>query len=124
MVGLDARGCLPLLWSWRGVRVGFFAFYSESREEESFGSQGIDSQWYEYWNRWVGLFDWDVGRGERRIDVFFESGPAVEMGDGGSRVEYQQAVWIAAYDGEDGCGYSMEVVTLPRGAADAVVLDV
>ena len=112
------------MWSWRGVRVGFFAFYSESREKDSFGSQGIDSQWYDYWNRWVGLFEWDVGRGERGVGVFFEAGPAVEMWNGGAGMEYQQAVWIAADDGEDCCGYSMEVVALPRGAANAVVLDV
>ena len=39
-------------------------------------------------------------------------------------MEYQQAVWIAADDGEDGGGYTVEVVALPRRAADSVVLNI
>ena len=46
------------------------------------------------------------------------------MGNGGSCVEYQQTVRVAADDGENGSGYSVEVVALPCGAANAVVLDV
>ncbi len=46
------------------------------------------------------------------------------MGYGGSCMEYQQTVRIAADDGENGGGYSMEVVAFPRGAADAVVLNI
>ena len=65
-----------------------------------------------------------VGRGERGVGVFLESGPAVEMGDVGAGMEYQKAVWVAADDGEDGGGDTVEVVVLPRGAAYAVVLNV
>ena len=39
-------------------------------------------------------------------------------------MEYQKAVRIAADDGEDGCGYTVEVVALPCGTADAVVLNI
>ena len=39
-------------------------------------------------------------------------------------MEYQKAVWIAADDWEDGGCYTVEVVALPRGAADTVVLDI
>lgn len=39
-------------------------------------------------------------------------------------MEYQQTIWIAADDGEDGGCYTVEIVTLPRGAADAVVLNI
>ena len=46
------------------------------------------------------------------------------MGNGGSCVEYQQTVRVAADDGENGSGYSVEVVALPCGAADAVVLNI
>ena len=46
------------------------------------------------------------------------------MGNVGSGMEYQQTVWIAADDGEDGGGDTVEVVVFTRGAADAVVLDV
>ena len=46
------------------------------------------------------------------------------MGDVGAGMEYQQTVWIAADDGEDGGGDAVEVVVLPCGAAHAVVLDV
>ena len=46
------------------------------------------------------------------------------MGDVGAGMEYQQTVWIATDDGEDGGGDAVEVVALPRGAADAVVLNV
>ena len=42
----------------------------------------------------------------------------------GAGMEYQKAVGIAADDGEDGGGDAVEVVVLPRRAADAVVLDV
>ena len=46
------------------------------------------------------------------------------MWDGSAGMEYQQAVWIAADDGEDGGGYAMEVVALPCRAADSVVLNI
>ena len=46
------------------------------------------------------------------------------MGNVGAGVEYQQTVWIAADDGEDGGGDAVEVVVFTRGTADAVVLDV
>ena len=46
------------------------------------------------------------------------------MGYGGSCMEYQQTVRIAADDGEDGGGDTVEVVVFTRGAANAVVLDV
>ena len=46
------------------------------------------------------------------------------MGDVGAGMEYQKAVWIAADDGEDGGGDTVEVVVLPRRAADAVVLNI
>ena len=69
------------------------------------------------WDRRVGLLYRDVGRGERRVGVFFEAGPAVEMGDVGAGMEYQKAVWIAADDGEDGGGDAVEVVVFTRGAA-------
>ena len=46
------------------------------------------------------------------------------MGDVGAGMENEKAVWIAADDGEDGGGDAVEVVTLPHGTADAVVLNV
>ena len=46
------------------------------------------------------------------------------MGDVGAGMEYQQTVGIAADDGEDGGGNTVEVVVFTRGAANAVVLDV
>ena len=46
------------------------------------------------------------------------------MWDGCSCMEYQQTIRIAADDGENGSGYPMEVVALPRGTADAVVLNI
>ena len=46
------------------------------------------------------------------------------MGNIGAGMEYQQTVWIAADDGEDGGGDTVEVVVFTRGAANAVVLDV
>ena len=46
------------------------------------------------------------------------------MGDVGAGVEYEKAVWIAADDGKDGGGDTVEVVVFTRGAANAVVLDV
>ena len=58
------------------------------------------------------------------VGVFFEAGPAVEVGDVGAGVEDQKAVGIAGDDGEDGCGDAAEVVVFPCGAANAVVLDV
>ncbi len=61
---------------------------------------------------------------ECRVGVFFEAGPAVEVGDVGAGVEDQQAVGIARDDGEDGCGDAAEVVVFPGGAAHAVVLNV
>ena len=66
--------------------------------------------------RWVGR--------EGGVGVFFEAGPAVEVGDVGAGVEYQQAVGVARDDGEDGCGDAAEVVVFPCGTAYAVVLDV
>ena len=39
-------------------------------------------------------------------------------------MKYQKTVRIAADDWEDGCGYTVEVVALPRGTADAVVLNI
>ena len=66
--------------------------------------------------RWVGLEGW--------VGVFFEAGPAVEVGDVGAGVEDQKAVGIARDDGEDGCGDAAEVVVFPGGAAHAVVLNV
>ena len=64
-----------------------------------------------------------MGR-EGGVGVFFEAGPAVEVGDVGAGVEYQQAVGVAAYYGEDGGGDAAEVVVFPCGAAYAVVLNV
>ena len=46
------------------------------------------------------------------------------MGDVGAGMEYQKTVGVAADDGEDGGGDTVEVVVLPRGAANAVVLNV
>ena len=46
------------------------------------------------------------------------------MGDVGAGMEYKKTVWIAADDGEDCGGDTVEVVVLPRRAAYAVVLDV
>ena len=46
------------------------------------------------------------------------------MWDVGAGMEYQKAVGVAADDGEDGGGDAVEVVVLPCGAADAVILDV
>ena len=46
------------------------------------------------------------------------------MGDIGAGMEYQQTVGIAADDGEDGGGDTVEVVVFTRGTAHAVVLDV
>ena len=46
------------------------------------------------------------------------------MGNVGAGMEYQQAVRIAADDGEDGGGDAVEVIVFTRGAAHAVVLDV
>ena len=46
------------------------------------------------------------------------------MGNVGAGVEYQKTAGIAADDGEDGGGYSVEVVVFTRGTAYAVVLDV
>ncbi len=66
--------------------------------------------------RWVGR--------EGGVGVFFEAGPAVEVGDVGAGVEDQQAVGVARDDGEDGCGDAAEVVVFPCGAAHAVVLNV
>ena len=70
----------------------------------------------------LGFERW-VGR-ECGVGVFFEAGPAVEVGDVGAGVEYQQAVGVATYYGEDGGGYAAEVVVFPCGAAYAVVPDV
>ena len=58
------------------------------------------------------------------VGVFFEAGPAVEVGDVGAGVEDQETVGIAAYYGEDGGGDAAEVVVFPCGAAHAVVLNV
>ena len=46
------------------------------------------------------------------------------MGDVGAGMEYQKTVGIAADDGEDGGGDTVEVVVFTRGTAHAVVLDV
>ena len=46
------------------------------------------------------------------------------MGNIGAGMENEKAVWIAADDGEDGGGDTVEVVVFTRGAANAVVLDV
>ena len=46
------------------------------------------------------------------------------MGDVGAGMEYQKTVGIAADDGEDGGGDTVEVVVITRGTANAVVLDV
>ena len=46
------------------------------------------------------------------------------MGNVGAGVEYKQTVGVAADDGEDGGGDTVEVVVFTRGAANAVVLDV
>ena len=46
------------------------------------------------------------------------------MGDVGAGMEYQQTVGVAADDGEDGGGDTVEVVVFTRGATYAVVLDV
>ncbi len=70
----------------------------------------------------LGFGRW-VGR-ECGVGVFFEAGPAVEVGDVGAGVEDQQAVGVARYDGEDGGGDAAEVVIFPCGAAYAVVLNV
>ena len=84
----------------------------------------LESEGNDYRNSRVGLFYRDVGRGERRVGVFLEAGPAVEMGDVGAGVENEKAVWIAADNGEDGGGDTVEVVVLPRWAADAVILNI
>ena len=65
-----------------------------------------------------------VGRGEGGVGVFLQAGPAVEMGDVCAGMEYQKTVGIAADDGEDGGGDTVEVVVFTRGTANAVVLDV
>ena len=70
----------------------------------------------------LGFGRW-VGR-ECGVGVFFEAGPAVEVGDVGAGVEDQQAVGVARDDGEDGGGDAAEVVVFPCGAAYAVVLNV
>ncbi len=46
------------------------------------------------------------------------------MGDVGAGVEYQQTVGVAADDGEDGGGDTVEVVVFTCGTAHAIVLDV
>ena len=46
------------------------------------------------------------------------------MGDVGAGMEYQKTVWVAADDGENGGGDTVEVVVFTRGTANAVVLDV
>ena len=46
------------------------------------------------------------------------------MGDVGAGMECQKTVRIAADDGEDGGGDTVEVVVFTRGTANAVVLDV
>ncbi len=61
---------------------------------------------------------------ECRVGVFFEAGPAVEVGDVGAGVEDKQAVGIAGDDGEDGCGDAAEVVVFSGGTAYAVILNV
>ncbi len=46
------------------------------------------------------------------------------MGDVGAGMEYQKTVGVAADDGENSSGDTVEVVVFTRGAANAVVLDV
>ena len=46
------------------------------------------------------------------------------MGDVSTCMENEKTVGVAADDGEDGGGDAVEVVVLPRRAADAVVLNV
>ena len=84
----------------------------------------FESEGDDYRDGGVGLLYRDVGRSERWVGVFLESGPAVEMGNVGAGMENEKAVWIAADDGEDGGGDAVEVVVFTRGAANAVVLDV
>ena len=84
----------------------------------------LDSEGNDYRDGGIRLLYRDVGRGERGVGVFFEAGPAVEMGNVGAGMENEKAVWIAADDGEDGGGDTVEVVMLPRRAADAVILNV
>ena len=84
----------------------------------------LESEGDDYRDSRVGLLYRDVRRGEGGVGVFLEAGPAVEMGDVGTGVEYQQTVGVAADDGEDGGGDTVEVVVFTRGAANAVVLDV
>ena len=77
---------------------------------------------YRYSGVW--LLYRDVGWSEGGVGVFLEAGPAVEMGDVGAGMEYQKTVWVAADDGENGGGDTVEVVVFTRGTANAVVLDV
>ena len=84
----------------------------------------FESEGYDYRYSGVWLLYRHVGRGERGVGVFFQSGPAVEMGDVGAGMEYQQTVGVAADDGEDGSGDAVEVVVFTRGAAHSIVLDV
>ena len=46
------------------------------------------------------------------------------MGNVGAGMEYKKTVGVAADDGEDGGGDTVEVVVFTRGTANAVVLDV
>ena len=84
----------------------------------------FESEGDDYRDGGVGLLYRDVGRSERGVGVFFQAGPAVEMGDVGTGMEYQKTVGVAADDGEDGGGDAVEVVVFTRGTANAVVLDV
>ena len=84
----------------------------------------LDSEGNDYRDGRVGLLYRDVGRGEGGVGVFLEAGPAVEIRDVGAGMEYQKTVGVAADDGEDGGGDTVEVVVFTRGTADAVVLDV
>ena len=84
----------------------------------------LDSEGNDYRDGRVWLLYRDVGRGERGVGVFLEPGPAVEMGDVGAGMEYKKAVGVAADDGEDGGGDTVEVVVFTSWTANAVFLDV